>query len=195
LTGLIKHTYETSSYISNLFLTCLKNLIVGYLTIKTKSEMNQQTTEPKNQHILTRSHKMRMAYLVMISLIVVLFTGTAFIVNNVASAKPLPPLDQASLKQVMALDKQNQHATFVFVNEVPGSAKMHNKVVMLPPISDKLRINFDEYVHKGHNGPLYIILPDKYAGPKEKFILKAFPDYKGWYASMLSDNFVMYAAK
>ena len=47
----------------------------------------------------------------------------------------------------------------------------------------------------GHAGPLYIILPESYNGPKEKFVLKAFQDYKGWYGSMLSDAYVMYAAK
>jgi hypothetical protein len=47
----------------------------------------------------------------------------------------------------------------------------------------------------GHAGPLYIILPDSYAGPKEKMILKSFPDYKGWYGSMLSNKYVMYGAK
>ena len=105
------------------------------------------------------------------------------------------PLDQTSLNKIMTLDQQNPHATFVFVNEVASMAKMHNRVIMLPPIGDELRINFDQYLHKGHNGPLYIILPDNYAGPKEKFIMKAFPGYKGWYGSMLSDKFVMYTAK
>jgi hypothetical protein len=105
------------------------------------------------------------------------------------------PLYGPALSKVMELDKQNHSATFVFVNEVPGVSAMHNKVIMLPPIGDELRINFDEYLHKGHNGPLYIILPESYAGPKEKFVLKAFPGYKGWYGSMISDNFVMYAAK
>ncbi|GAC1314894.1 MAG: hypothetical protein NVSMB24_40030 [Mucilaginibacter sp.] len=107
----------------------------------------------------------------------------------------LASIDKPSLQQVMALDRESYHATFVFVNQVPGIAGMHNRVIKLPPIGDELRINFDQYLHKGHNGPLYIILPDNYAGPKEKFILKAFPDYRGWYCSMLSDKFVMYAAK
>lgn len=49
--------------------------------------------------------------------------------------------------------------------------------------------------YDGHAGPLYIILPDSYGGPKEKFILKSFPDYKGWYGSMLSNKYVMYEAK
>jgi hypothetical protein len=105
------------------------------------------------------------------------------------------PLDEPTLTQVRKLDRQNYHATFVFVNEVPGIAEMRNRVIILPPVGSELRIDFDQYIHKGHFGPLFIILPDNYAGPKEKFILKAFPNYRGWYGSMLSDKFVMYAAK
>ena len=105
------------------------------------------------------------------------------------------PLDDATAKQVLLLDKQNNHATFVFVNDLSDLGTLRNRVIMLPPVGDELRINIDDYLHKGHDGPLYIILPDRYAGPKEKFILKSFPGYKGWYGSMLSDNFVIYAAK
>jgi hypothetical protein len=104
-------------------------------------------------------------------------------------------IDQKSLDQVLALDKQNTNATFVFVNESLGLEIRHNRVITLQPIGDDLVIDFDDYEYDGHAGPLYIILPERYNGPKEKFVLKAFPDYKGWYASMLSDNYVMYASK
>jgi len=104
-------------------------------------------------------------------------------------------IDQKSLDKIIALDKQNTNATFVFVNASLGLEIKHNRVITLQPISDDLRINFDDYEYDGHAGPLYIILPESYAGPKEKFVLKAFPGYKGWYGSMLSDNYVMYAAK
>ena len=104
-------------------------------------------------------------------------------------------IDQKSLDQVMALDKENTNATFVFVNESLGLEIKHNRVITLQPIGDDLKIDFDDYEYDGHAGPLYIILSESYAGPKEKFILKAFPDYKGWYGSMLSDGYVMYAAK
>lgn len=104
-------------------------------------------------------------------------------------------IDQKSLNQILALDEQNTNATFVFVNESLGLEIKHNRVITLQPISDDLRINFDDYEYDGHAGPLYIILPESYNGPKEKFVLKAFPNYKGWYGSMLSDNYVMYAAK
>jgi hypothetical protein len=104
-------------------------------------------------------------------------------------------IDQKALNQVMALDKKNTNAIFVFVSESMPLEIKHNRVIVLPPIGDDLKIEYDDYEQGGHAGPLFIILPEKYAGPKEKMILKAFPDYKGWYGSMLSDNTVMYAAK
>ncbi|MFB9844087.1 hypothetical protein [Mucilaginibacter ginsenosidivorans] len=104
-------------------------------------------------------------------------------------------IDQKALNEVIALDKKNRDAIFVFVNESLGLEIRHNRVVTLNPIGDDLRIDYDDYEQGGHAGPLYIILPESYAGPKEKFILKSFPDYKGWYGSMLSDNYVMYEAK
>lgn len=104
-------------------------------------------------------------------------------------------IDQKALNQVMALDDQNTNAIFVFVSESMPLEIKHNRVISLPAISDDLKIEFDDYEQGGHAGPLFIILPEKYAGPKEKMILKAFPDYNSWYGSMLSDNTVMYQAK
>lgn len=107
----------------------------------------------------------------------------------------LSPFDQQTFKSIMELDRHIQNSTFVFVNNIPDGSNIRNHVIMLPPIGNELRIDFDQYVHKGHKGQLYIILPNNYAGPKEKFILKAFPDYKGWYGSMINDKYVMYVAK
>jgi hypothetical protein len=104
-------------------------------------------------------------------------------------------IDQKSLNEIMALDEQNTDATFVFVNASLGLEVKHNRVITLQPIGDDLKINFDDYQYDGHAGPLYIILPESYAGPREKMILKGFPNYHGWYGSMLSDGYVMYAAK
>ncbi len=104
-------------------------------------------------------------------------------------------IDQPSLDKIMAIDRQQKNATFVFVNKDIGLEITHNRVLNLEPIGDDLKIDFDDYEYDGHAGPLYIILPDSYAGPKEKFILKSFTNYKGWYGSMLSDKYVMYQAK
>jgi hypothetical protein len=104
-------------------------------------------------------------------------------------------IDQPALDKIMAIDRQERNATFVFVNKEIGLEIQHNRVLGLEPIGDDLKIDLDDYEHDGHAGPLYIILPDNYGGPKEKFILKSFPAYKGWYGSMLSDKYVMYEAK
>lgn len=104
-------------------------------------------------------------------------------------------IDQKSLNQIMALDEQNTDATFVFISASLGLEIKHNRVITLQPIGDDLKIDFDDYEYDGHAGPLYIILPESYNGPREKMMLKSFPGYKGWYGSMLSDGYVMYAAK
>ena len=104
-------------------------------------------------------------------------------------------IDQPALDKVMALDRQQRNAIFVFVSKDIGLAITHNRVLNLEPIGNDLKIDLDDYEHDGHAGPLYIILPDSYAGPKEKMILKSFPEYKGWYGTMLSDKYVMYEAK
>jgi len=103
-------------------------------------------------------------------------------------------IDQIALDKVMAIDNQVNNATFVFVNKELGLEIKHNRILGLEAIGDDLRIDMDDYLHDGHSGPLYIILPDNYAGPKEKFILKSFPDYKHWYGDKLSDKYVMYKA-
>jgi hypothetical protein len=104
-------------------------------------------------------------------------------------------IDQAALNKVMAIDNQVRDATFVFVNKELGLEIKHNRVLGLEPIGNDLKIDMDNYEYDGHAGPLYIILPDNYAGPKEKLILKSFPNYKGWYGSKLSDKYVMYEAR
>ena len=104
-------------------------------------------------------------------------------------------IDQPSLDKIMAIDREQKNATFVFVNKAIGLEIIHNRILNLEPIGEDLKIDLDDYEYDGHAGPLYIILPDSYAGPKEKFILKSFPGYKGWHGSMLSDKYVMYQAK
>lgn len=103
-------------------------------------------------------------------------------------------IDQLTLSRIAALDRANHQATFVFVNPELARQVKQNKVIVLPPVDDKLCIDFRRYEHKGRYGDLFIIIPESYHGPKEKFILKSFPGYKGWCGSMLTDHFVMYTA-
>jgi hypothetical protein len=120
-------------------------------------------------------------------------------INNSISAKGIsgvaqPNIDQASLNQIIKLDNENRNATFVFVSDDLGLEILHNRIITMQPIGDDLKIDADDYTYDGFAGPLYIILPETYNGPKEKMIMKSFPNYAGWNVSMLSDKYVLYEA-
>jgi len=106
-----------------------------------------------------------------------------------------PNIDQQSLNNVMKLDRENKNATFVFISDDIGLEVLHNRIINLEPIGDDLKIDMDDYRYEGFAGPLYIVLPESYNGPKEKMIMKCFPGYAGWDLSMLSANYVLYEAK
>ena len=105
-----------------------------------------------------------------------------------------PNIDQASLNQLIKLDNENKNATFVFISNDIGLEILHNRTITLPPIGDDLKIDADDYRYDGFSGPLFIVLPERYNGPKEKLIMKSFPGYTGFNISMLSDRYVLYAA-
>ncbi|ASU36771.1 hypothetical protein [Mucilaginibacter xinganensis] len=102
-------------------------------------------------------------------------------------------IDQSALNAVMKLDRENKNAIFVFISNEIGQEILHNRVINLSPIADDLKIDMDEYRYDGFSGPLYIVLPESYNGPKEKMIMKSFPGYTGFNLSMLSDNYVLYS--
>jgi hypothetical protein len=104
-------------------------------------------------------------------------------------------IDQQALNAVMKLDKENRNAIFVFIANDIGLEVLHNRVINLSPIGDDLKIDVDYYRYEGFAGPLYIVLPESYNGPKEKMIMKSFPGYAGFNLSMLSDKYVLYSAK
>ncbi len=123
-----------------------------------------------------------------------------FGINKNSSAKGVSGIsqiniDQQSLNAVMKLDKENRNATFVFISNDIGLEVIHNRVINLPPITDDLKIDMDDYQYEGFAGPLFIVLPESYNGPKEKMIMKAFPNYAGFNLSMLSDKYVLYEAR
>ena len=105
-----------------------------------------------------------------------------------------PNIDQASLNTLIKLDNQYKNATFVFIGNDTGLEITHNRTISLQPIGDDLKIDMDEYTYEGFSGPLFIVLPESYNGPKEKMIMKSFPGYAGFNLSMLSDKYVLYAA-
>jgi hypothetical protein len=104
-------------------------------------------------------------------------------------------IDQQSLNAVMKLDRETKNATFVFISNDIGLEILHNRVINLSSIPDNLKIDTDDYRYEGFTGPLFIILPESYNGPKEKLILKSFPNYSGFNLSMLSDKYVLYEAR
>ncbi|MDB5138115.1 MAG: hypothetical protein JWR12_31, partial [Mucilaginibacter sp.] len=120
-------------------------------------------------------------------------------INNLNARGPSgvaqPNIDQQSLNSIMKLDRENKNATFVFISDDIGLEISHNRIITLQPIGDNLKINADDYRYNGYAGPLYIVLPESYNGPKEKMIMKSFPGYTGFNVSMLSDKYVLYAAK
>lgn len=104
-------------------------------------------------------------------------------------------IDQPSLNAIMKLDKENKNAVFVFITNDVSLEIIHNRVINLPPIGGDLKIDMDGYRYDGFAGPLFIVLPESYNGPKEKMIMKSFPGYAGFNLSMLSDNYVLYESK
>ena len=135
-----------------------------------------------------------------IAFLSVTYVVKGFRLNQNAAARGItglaqPNIDQAALKTIMRIDKENRNATFVFTSNEIGLEILQNRIITLPPISADLRIKADDYRYDGHAGPLYIVLPESYAGPKEKLIMKSFPGYKGFNISMLSNNYVLYSAK
>jgi hypothetical protein len=104
-------------------------------------------------------------------------------------------LDQESLNKVMTIDKENTNAIFVFISPDLGLEIKHNRYVILDPIGSEIKIDYDSYVHYGHAGPMFIVLPSNYMGPKSNIVRKCFPGYKGFHMDWLSDKYVMYSAK
>ena len=49
--------------------------------------------------------------------------------------------------------------------------------------------------YEGFAGPLFIVLPENYNGPKEKLVMKSFKGYADWNLSMLSKDYVLYEAR
>lgn len=103
-------------------------------------------------------------------------------------------IDQPTLNYITKLDRKSKDAIFVFTSPDLGLDIQHNRIITLEPLNSDISINFDEYVHKGHAGPLYIIMPAEYIGIRASVILKCFPGYKGFSLKELSNNYVLYFA-
>ena len=135
-----------------------------------------------------------------ITFLSITYVVKGFRLNHNMSARGItgiaqPSIDQAALNNIMELDKKNRNAVFVFTADDIGLEIEHNRIITLPPIGADLKVNADDYRYDGHAGPLYIVLPETYVGPKEKLIMKSFPGYQGFNITMLSNNYVLYSAK
>jgi hypothetical protein len=104
-------------------------------------------------------------------------------------------IDQPSLNYIHNLDRQNTDAIFVFTSPDLSLEIEHNRTITVESIGPDVAIDFDEYVYKGHAGPLYIILPSDYIGPKSTIMRKCFPGYKGFKMTMLSNQYILWEAK
>ncbi|MEZ2336280.1 hypothetical protein AB6735_11625 [Mucilaginibacter sp. RCC_168] len=105
-------------------------------------------------------------------------------------------IDQVSLDHITSLDKRNKNAIFVFINPELGLEANNNRVITLRPVvSDLDPADYVSYVHHGHAGPLYILLPSNYMGPQANLILECFPDYKEFETEILSNDYVLFSAK
>ena len=104
-------------------------------------------------------------------------------------------LDQDAVDEIIKLDNTSKNAVFVFISPDLGLEIKHNRFITLDPIDQKMAINYEDYQHCGHSGPLYIFLPSAYKGAKATMILKSFEDYKGFHFTQLSEDYVLFAAK
>lgn len=103
-------------------------------------------------------------------------------------------IDQQSLNYIKLLDDKQKDAIFVFFSPDLGLEIQHNRVITLEELNKDINIDFDQYQHKGHAGPIYILMPHDYIGIRANVILKSFPGYKGFSLKELSDNYVLYFA-
>ncbi|WP_114936274.1 hypothetical protein [Mucilaginibacter endophyticus] len=104
-------------------------------------------------------------------------------------------IDQPSLNYIRNLDKQNTNAIFVFNSPDLSLEIEHNRTITVEDIGPEVAIDYDDYVYKGHAGPLYIVLPSNYLGPKSTIMRKCFPGYKGFKMTMLSNDYILWEAK
>jgi hypothetical protein len=104
-------------------------------------------------------------------------------------------IDQPSLSAVMALDRQYKNAIFVFNSPDLGLEIANNRIITLTTINDDLQLDQDEFLHEGHAGPLFIVLPANYAGAKAALVFKLFPGYSQFEAKPLSKAYMLYSAK
>jgi len=71
----------------------------------------------------------------------------------------------------------------------------NNRVINIDPLPTGAAIDMDDYTYAGHAGPLYMLLPAKYAGAQADMYMKFFPDYKSFSQQKLSSGYTLYSAR
>jgi hypothetical protein len=105
-------------------------------------------------------------------------------------------VDQPTLNYLMQLDKRQHNALFVFTSADLGLEIEHNRIITLEPIGLDVKVNYQDYVHKGHAGPLHILLPSDYEeNGRAKFILKCFPGYKDFKINRITEDYTVFSAE
>jgi hypothetical protein len=105
-------------------------------------------------------------------------------------------IDKPTLNYVMQADQQQRNAIFVFTSADLGLEILHNRMITIEPIGADVGVDLDDYLYKGHAGPLYLVLPADYdKNGRSQFVMKCFPGYKGFTVQKLTEDYVVYLAK
>lgn len=119
--------------------------------------------------------------------------------NNARGSSGITQLfiDQPSLNYLAQLDKQyHNDALFAFTSADLGLEITHNRMITLDDISeDNADTYTDNNVYEGHAGPLFILLPARYAtNGYADVIRKCFPGYSNFSIKKLSKGYILLSA-
>jgi hypothetical protein len=105
-------------------------------------------------------------------------------------------IDQPTLNYLMEVDRQKRNAIFVFTSADVGLEILHNRIISIEPLGLDVKVDYEDYLHKGHAGPLYIVLPSDYEkNGRAKFIMRCFPGYRDFKVKQLTEDYSIYEAK
>jgi hypothetical protein len=105
-------------------------------------------------------------------------------------------IDKPTMTYVMQQDQQQRNAIFVFTSADLGLEIQHNRMITIEPIGADVGVDLDDYLHNGHAGPLYLVLPADYdQNGRSKFVMKCFPGYKGFTVQKKTEEYVVYRAE
>jgi hypothetical protein len=104
-------------------------------------------------------------------------------------------IDQPALDYITQLDKRENKAIFVFISPDVPLEITYNRTITFEPLDDKLKPENDLDIYEGHAGPVFIVLPTSYIGPKAAVYIKNFPGYRNFTFCAADKNYVVYSAR